>query len=113
QLLDAPLRHGDHGGARGQGDTGGAGLADHRPQAGIAGDRPLGVDDDELAGAHGVHGCGERTGRARGHAGDRDLTGGADDPTGGRDVEDLRLREVAGKATVVVDEVREGQRVDV
>src|SRR5690606_15631963 len=62
---------------------------------------------------HGVHGCGERTGRARGHAGDRDLTGGADDPTGGRDVEDLRLREVAGKATVVVDEVREGQRVDV
>ena len=43
-LLRAPLRHGDERAPGGQRDPRGAGLADHRPQVGIAGQGALGED---------------------------------------------------------------------
>ena len=52
QLLRAPLPDRDHRAPGLQGDPGGTGLAGHRPQVGVAGQRALGVDHDALAGAH-------------------------------------------------------------
>ena len=48
-LLGTPLPDRDHRAAGGERDPGGTGLALHRPQVGVAGQRALGIDHDALA----------------------------------------------------------------
>ena len=112
-LLRPPLRHRDHRGAGLQRDPGGTGLADHRPQLGVAGQRGLRVDGDALPRPHRGHRRRERLRRVGRLAVDRDLLGAAQHPPDEEEPEEHLLAEEPRQPPVVVEEVREGQRVDV
>ena len=112
-VVGAPLGARDDRAPGLQGDPGGAGLAAHGPQTGVAGQRPLGVDHDALPRAHRGDGRAQRVDRVRLAAVDRDLPGPPDDPTPDRDSEDRLLAQEPRPPPVGVQEVRIGERVEV
>ena len=111
-LLRTPLPDRDHRGAGGERDPGGAGLADHRPQVRVAGDRALRVDHDALARPHrsdrGVVGTDGVLRRAV----DGDLAGGAQEEAEQLVLEQPGLGQVARDPPVVPHDVRHDERVD-
>ena len=113
QLVGSPLPHRDHRAPRLEGDPGGAGLADHRPQVGVAGQRALGIDHDALARLDRRDGGVEGTLGVLGEPLDRDLPGRAQEEAERAVLEEARLGEVPRHPSVVVDDVRGGERVDV
>ena len=114
QLLRAPLPDRDHRAAGRQRDPGRTGLAGHRPQVGVTGERALGVDDDALAGR-----APRRTAASNAPTASRLSRSTGIWPAERRKspsslvLEQPGLREVARQPAVVVDEVRGRQRVDV
>ena len=113
QLLGAPLPDRDHRTPGPQGDPGGAGLAGHRPQVGVAGDRALRVDHHRLALVHGLDRGQQRVGRLGGLALHRDLTARAQDPADHRDAEQGRLGQEPRPAPGEGQELSERERVGV
>ena len=113
QLLGTPLRHRDQGAPGGQRDARGTGLAGHRPQVRVTGQGALREDRHALALVHRVHRGTEGLGRLAGAAVDGDLLGVGEHPAEHGDAEDAVLGEEERRVAVVVEEVREGDRVGV
>ena len=110
-LLRAPLGHREDDGVGGQGQPGDPGAGLHRPPVRIAGDRPLGIDHDDVAGVQvGLRRVQRlvRLGREPRH---RDLAGAAQQRA--REALEHRLlgQEVRQPA-VVEHQPRAGQRIE-
>ena len=113
QVVRAPLPDGDHRAAGLERDARGSGLADHRPEVGVAGQRALGIHHDALTGPDRRDRCIEGALGVAAQALDRDLPGSGEERREGAVLEQPGLREVARHPAVVVDEVRGRERVDV
>ena len=110
-VLRSPLDDRDHRAAGRVPDPGSTGLAHHGPQLGIPRQRTLGIHDNALPPAHGVHRSCQRRSSVLAFPLHRDLPHLAKQMTGHGDIKELSLPEEARVAPRVIEEVGEGQRI--
>ena len=111
-LVRSPVRHRHHGDTAFERHPRGTGVALHRPQLGIPGQRALGVDDDGSALVHHFLGDLQRAVGARRRAFHRDLLGGAQHEPQHGHLEESGLGQEVRHPLLVVEHVPHNQGVD-